>query len=66
VEVKHSIELMLLLNYAGEAETLFFLQTNRSMVKMKTKTLIPSLAFVWVLATTCIVLAKEPIEPMRG
>jgi hypothetical protein len=34
------------------------------MVKMKTKTLIPSLAFVWVLATTCIVLAKEPIEPI--
>jgi cytochrome c peroxidase len=34
------------------------------MMKMKTKTLIPSLAFVWVLATTCIVLAKEPIEPI--
>jgi cytochrome c peroxidase len=34
------------------------------MVKMNTKTLIPSLAFVWVLATTCIVLAKEPIEPI--
>jgi cytochrome c peroxidase len=31
---------------------------------MKTKTLIPSLAFVWVLATACIVLAKEPIEPI--
>jgi cytochrome c peroxidase len=29
---------------------------------MKTKTLIPSLAFVWVLATTSMVLAKEPIE----
>ena len=31
---------------------------------MKTKTLIPSLAFVCVLATACIVLAKEPIEPI--
>jgi cytochrome c peroxidase len=31
---------------------------------VKTKVLITSLALVWVLATTCVVLAKEPIEPI--
>lgn len=32
---------------------------------MKIKTLIPSLVFVWVFATTCLALAKEPIEPIK-
>lgn len=31
---------------------------------MRVKTLIQSLVFVWVFATTCIVLAKEPIDPI--
>ncbi len=31
---------------------------------MRAKTLIQSLAFVWIFATTCIVLANEPIEPI--
>lgn len=31
---------------------------------MKNKTLIPTLVFVWVFTTTCMVLAKEPIEPI--
>jgi cytochrome c peroxidase len=31
---------------------------------VKTKALITSLALVWVLATTCVVIAKEPIEPI--
>ncbi len=31
---------------------------------MKIKVLITSLALFWVLATTCVVLAKEPIEPI--
>ena len=34
------------------------------MVNMKNKILIPSLVFVWVFTTTCMVLAKEPIEPI--
>lgn len=31
---------------------------------MKNKTLIPSLVFVWLFTTTCVVLAKEPIGPI--
>ncbi len=31
---------------------------------MRAKTLIQSLAFVWILTTACMVLANEPIEPI--